>query len=293
MNHKSNANRRSRKRPPPKAQEGIGRRARWSPRFRDKIAIVVVTAILIPIVVFNLLSLYHADQPDQRSAAPGTVGSAAGPRAAIVDHLSLAQPNPAFVETATELLEHAGYAVDYYPAEEVTVEFYRHLPTWGHELIILRVHSARLRDEQGALTDLVGLFTSEPYSQARYVEEQKADRVRPSRIGYVSQGLSIYFGITPRFIESSMKGEFDDTTVILMGCDGLRSDETAKAFLERGARTFVSWSGPVSAGHTDAATEHLLQHLLVDGLTIQQAVVQTMADVGSDPSYGSVLRLYP
>jgi hypothetical protein len=49
----------------------------------------------------------------------------------------------------------------------------------------------------------------------------------------------------------------------------------------------------VSSEHTDATTERLLQHLLIDGLTIQEAVTQTMAEVGPDPSYDSVLRLYP
>lgn len=60
-----------------------------------------------------------------------------GPKkAAIVDQLSLTQPNPAFAETATGILEDAGYLVDYYPGEAVTVEFYRDLPTHGYDLIL-------------------------------------------------------------------------------------------------------------------------------------------------------------
>jgi hypothetical protein len=63
-------------------------------------------------------------------------------RAAIVDHLSLTEPNPAFADRATGVLEEAGYAVDYYPGEQVTVDFYRELPSRGYEMLILRVHSA-------------------------------------------------------------------------------------------------------------------------------------------------------
>jgi hypothetical protein len=297
MSGESKHKRRLRKPAAPKAQEGgppngAARRPRWSADFRDKIAILIVVAVLVPITVFTFLSLYRSGQPEQPSATPTMAGPAAQPRAAIVDQLSITEPNPTFVQTATDLLEQAGYAVDYYPGEQVTVEFYRNLPNRGHKLILFRVHSARLRDDQDALTDVVGLFTSEPYTDKRYVAEQRADLVRPSRIGYVNEGLSIYFGITPNFIKSGMKGKFDDTMIILMGCDGMRSIETADTFVKKGARAYVGWDGLVSSSHTDAATERLLQHLLIDGLPLQEAVAQTMAEIGPDPSYGSKLLMY-
>jgi NAD(P)-dependent dehydrogenase (short-subunit alcohol dehydrogenase family) len=97
----------------------------------------------------------------------------------------------------------------------------------------------------------------------------------------------------PGFIKSSAKGKFQGTTIILMGCDGLKSDAMAEAFVQKGAKAVVAWDGLVSPQHTDAAIERLLQHLLKDGLTLQEAVAQTMAEVGPDPSYESVLRLYP
>ena len=97
----------------------------------------------------------------------------------------------------------------------------------------------------------------------------------------------------PNFIKSSMKGNFPGTTIIIMGCDGLRSDSIAEAFVERGAKAVVGWDGLVSSAHTDAATERLLQHLLADGLPLQEAVAQTMAEVGPGPSYGSTLLAYP
>jgi hypothetical protein len=225
----------------------------------------------------------------------GVIGGPPGPKtAAIVDQLSLTEPNPAFLETATSTLQQAGYAVDYYPGEEVTVEFYRNLPTHGYELIILRVHSGLVVEryiETGSqtATDYVGLFTSEPYSDTKYSTE------RLGRLGEFQyyDGSPTYFGIAPNFVRWTMRGGFDEATIILMGCDGLKSDETAEAFLEKGAKAFIGWNGSVSAAHTDAATERLLRHLLIDGLDIQQAVTQTMADVGPDPAYGSSLLLYP
>ena len=294
MSRETKAKRRSRKRAPPKTQEGAAQeaaagRAKGSGGLRDKIAILVAAAILVPMVVFTFLNFYRSDHPDRQAAAPTMVGSAAGPRAAIVDHLSLTQPNPAFTEAATDLLEQAGYTVDYFPGEQVTVEFYRNLPAWDHELIILRVHSAlgRVGDRPA---DWVTLFTSDSYDKTSYRKDQTKQRL--SKVSYYEGGPE-YFGIMPGFIKSSMKGEFQGTTIIIMGCDGLRSDSMAEAFVEKGAKAVVAWDGLVSPQHTDAAIERLLQYLLKDKLTLQEAVTQTMAEVGPDPSYESVLRLYP
>jgi hypothetical protein len=289
MNRKSKAKRRASKRAPPDGQEEAGR-AKGSGDRRDKIAVLVAVAILLPIVVFTFLTFYRSDEPEQQSAAPTVAGPAAAPRAAIVDQLSLTQPNPAFAETATDLLEQAGYAVDYYPGEEVTVEFYRYLPTWGHELIIFRVHSAQGR-EDGQLADWVTLFTADSYDATWYRSEQAQHSL--SRVSYQEHGPK-YFGIMPGFIRSSMEADFPDTTIIIMGCDGLRSDKIAEAFVQRGAKAVVAWDGLVSSAHTDAATERLLQYLLIDELTLQEAIAQTMAEVGPDPTYDSTtLLLYP
>jgi len=287
MNRKSKPERRSRKRALSKAQQSA-RRAKGSGDLRDKIAILVAAAIIIPIVVFTFLTLHNSDS-DQEPPTPPVTDSTGGPRAAIVDHLGLTQPNPAFAEAATDLLEQAGYAVDYFPGEEVTVEFYRHLPTWGHELIILRVHSAlgRVGDQPA---DWVTLFTSESYDKTSHRKDQTKQRL--SKVSYYKGGPE-YFGVMPGFVRSSMKDDFQDATIITMGCDGLSSATMAEAFVQKGAKAFVAWDGLVSSEHTDTTTERLLQHLLIDGLTIQEAVTQTMAEVGPDPSYDSVLRLYP
>jgi hypothetical protein len=209
------------------------------------------------------------------------------PKAAIVDQLSLTSPNPAFVENATRTLEQAGYKVTYSPGEEVTLDLYRRLPSLAYKVIVLRVHSGV---ELGQPSQDVALFSAEPYSPTRYVEEQRTGRVA---LVYYYEGSPQYFGVTPDFVKASMVAKFDGTTIILMGCDGLRNDATARAFVGKGAKSFVSWSGPVSASHTDTATERLLQHLVIDGLSTREAVAETMAEVGPDPSFGSQLRYYP
>ena len=210
------------------------------------------------------------------------------PKAALVDQLSLTFPNQGFIDNTTEILEQAGYTVDYYPGEEVTVEFYRDLSTRHYELVILRVHSARFLLANGTLGDDVALFTGEPYDPEKYVEEGKAGSVGSA---HYSNTSASYFGITPSFVALAMEGNFEDSTVILMGCDGVRSDTMAKGFIYKGAETFISWTKPISASYTDAVTESLLKHLLIERLPLREAMLKTKADVGPDQIYGSELTV--
>jgi hypothetical protein len=242
-------------------------------------ALIVVCGLVAGLAAFFALTLGSGEQPG-------------APKAAIVDELSLTFSNPAFVQQATSMLEEAGYTVDYYPGEEVTVDFYRDLAAHHYEMVVLRVHSGRLRSSDGTLTDDVVLFTGEPYSRERYGEERKAEVLMKAR-SFVSDPPSYFFGIPAKFVESRMKGDFEGATVILMGCDGLRSNKMAEAFVRKGAATFISWDAHVSADHTDTATERVLRYLLIEKRTPSEAVAQTMAEVGPDPSYGSKLVLYP
>lgn len=219
-------------------------------------------------------------------------GPESGDRAAaIVDQLSLTQPNPDFAASATDILEQAGYSVDYYAGEEVTVDFYRDLPTHDYDLLILRVHSGMAEETDistGEKTkrDYVSLFTGEPYSPDKYPDEPLG---RLGKAEYY-EGASPLFGIAPDFILYSMRDSFDDTLIVMMGCDGLRSERTAQAFLDKGASAFVSWTRSVSASHSDAGTLRLLEKLLVEGLPVADAVDQTAAEMGPDPLYGARLR---
>jgi len=212
------------------------------------------------------------------------------PAAAIVDQLSFNAPNPGFVQQTTALLQQAGYRVDYYPYEEVDVDFYRRLPQRGYELIIFRSHADRLQAEwQGEPIDEVILFTSEPYDRGKYVSDQSANRLVIAQ--YDLEGEE-FFGIAPDFFNKTI-GDFDGATVIMMGCEGLLSTRTAEAFVDLGAQAYISWDEAVTASHTDSATSALLQHLLVEKRSASDSVEQTMADVGPDPVYGSRLAIYP
>ena len=222
-----------------------------------------------------------------------TEGSSDGPKTAvIVDQLSLTVPNQAFVTAATGLLEEAGYSVDYYSGEEITVDFYKSLPTRGYDYIVMRVHSGLYTEEgsgDGVDSEVtfLALFTNETYNQYTYIEEQEAGRIGKA---FYREGGEELFAIGPGFVSSSMEGRFDDTMIVMMGCDGLGTTVTADSFIQKGAEAFISWSQPVTASHTDAATEELLEKLLIEGLSTADAVERTAAELGPDPAYGAELR---
>jgi hypothetical protein len=226
--------------------------------------------------------LYHVDQSLQVHASPGSLA-----KAAIVDHLSISMPNPAFVKECTDILRGAGFGVDYYKGEQVTVEFYRNLPTLGYKLIVLRVHSAYIQKYLS-----LAMFTAEPYSKQRYVYEQLRNRVASGFIEPYHKGDPKHLVITDKFVRFSMKGSFDDTVIVMMGCSGIKKC-AATAFLQKGASAYVGWNGAVSARHTDRAIIQFLKYALIERQTIARAVAQAMADVGREPQYDSTLLFWP
>jgi len=254
-----------------------------------RIGLAVIVAILIAIV---LISGFLINSMLNQPSTSQPVNSTAEPKAAIVDQLSLTCPNQTFIETATNILKQAGYTVDYYSGEKVTVEFYRNLPTRNYALIILRVHStaAALEGEEFVETG-VSFFTSESYSQFKYVWEQLTDQLAIA--SYTMPEPPYYFAIFPKFVTSSMKGKFQNSTIIMMGCEGLNNTKMAEAFIQKGAKAYISWSQSVSADHTDIATANLLQHMLIQKQTIEQAVENTMKEIGPDPTDNSFLLYYP
>jgi len=267
---------------------GIKHKIREERKREERIGLAVIATILIAIISVSGFFINSMLNQPPTNPTSQTVSSTSEPKVAIVDHLSLTFPNQTFIKTATNILKQAGYTVDYYPGEKVTVEFYRNLPTYGYDIIILRVHSA-IGKEGGPP---VSLFTSEYYSQNRYVSEQLSDQL--TRVHYnIGNEEQLYFGILPNFVRSSMNGKFQNSIIIMMGCNGLTYLDMAKTFVERGAKVYISWTDSILASHTDLATTHLLQHFLIEKLTLKKAVQETFKEVGFDPVYESLIVYYP
>jgi hypothetical protein len=246
---------------------------------------VAAAALFLGLLVYSFLPQKSATNSDGSEQQP----AAAPQKIALVDQLSVQWPDPMFDQTAQAILNKTGFQVDYYPGKDVTVDFYRTLPSHNYKLIVFRVHSTGDTAVQGEPPWVV-FFTSENYSKTAYVQEQT-----DMRLVYVKflDSDQRYFGISPAFVVLSMEGTFNNTMIIAMGCEGLKYDSMAMAFIEKGAKDFISWNGTVSESHTDNATLFLLRHLVTEKKTIGEAVNETMNDVGPDPTYKSILTFYP
>ena len=257
---------------------GMKRKIREEKKKEERIGLAVTVAILIIIISISGFFIHSIlTSPPQKQETSST----SEPKATIVDHLSLSRPNQTFIDIATDILKQAGFAVDYYKGEEVTVEFYRNLPTHDYKIMILRVHSTAIYGQ---------LFTSEPYSSTKYVYEQLADQVL--KFSFYGEP-PYYFGISPLFVKYSMKGKFQNTTIIMMGCDGLKNTDMAQEFIEKGAKVYISWDGPILGSRNDPAIRRLLQHLITGKKTVERAVADTMKEFGPTPIDNSVLLYYP
>jgi hypothetical protein len=78
-----------------------------------------------------------------------------------------------------------------------------------------------------------------------------------------------------------------------MGCESYFYDDMAEAFIEKGASVYLGWSTIVSLEYVDAATLNLLNNLCTDKMTVADAVVRTMDEMGRDPHFDSYLKMYP
>jgi len=247
--------------------------------------------VFVVFLLFLIIYLFLQPSDVDKNLPEDQLGT---PRAAILDQLSLYLPNQAFVQSSMAILTNDGFEVDYYGENEVTVELYRKLPSLGYDLVILRVHSG-LMQKGGEITRNVAFFTSEPYSTTKHISEQLNDEVSvgiPSLEPFEGDEEA-YFVITPKFVRSSMDGRFDNTLIIMMGCDGLAYTPMAEALIERGALAYIGWNDVVTIDYVDNATLHLLNGLIAERKTIWDAVMDTREEVGPDPYYPAELVFYP
>ncbi len=218
----------------------------------------IAIAVMITLALTGLFLYFQADKSRQ-------------PKAAIIDQLSSSQldkvsrfPNPVFVETAKQLLYKRFPEVEYY-SDNATVDQYRYLPSLGYELIVWRVHSAL--DEEN---HFVAVCSSERYNPEKYQQYSGSQLT----LCNITNDPNLYFAITPNFVHECMSGKFKDTIIILMSCNGLkeRFHKTADAFIEKGARVFISWDGWIRPSDNDHAITLLLEYLINENNTIRDAV---------------------
>ena len=223
--------------------------------------------MMISIMMLSSLGIGSWIQQTYISQSRATGGT---PRAALIDELSVTNPDPSFIKNMTKMLSSSGYNVDYYGPKDVTVDLFRTLPLQSYAIVIIRSHTASSQS----------IITSQPYSSSQYVYEQVVNEVGSAEL---MGSTMTYFSISASFVRDAIQGNFHGAIVIAMGCATFQGrPDMANAFIKKGASVFVGWDGTVSPQHTDSATQDLLWSL-VHGKGVREAV----GDVGGpDPTYG-------
>lgn len=213
--------------------------------------------------------------------AHGDVGSPVL-RAVVVDALSVEHPNELFDNEAGDVLEQAGFEVDLFSGGVVTVDFLKGL-AGGYRVVILRMHSAISAQNE------LYLFTAEPFSGDKFVQERQARVVKEA---FASEGSQSVFAVNWGFVKRLMTGKFNGSVVVAMGCESGVDEMLASEFIGQGAVAFVGWSGPVLLSHSESATLRLLKGLCVERFAVTAAVEKANSEAGADPLSGAVLKCY-
>lgn len=203
-------------------------------------------------------------------------------RAALIDPLFSSSPNSAFVNSINKTLRSVGFSIDVYQGNVVTVDFLKNLPS-GYKLVILRMHSALSKSG-----DLY-LFTAEPYSASKYVQERYFRLVKEA---YATDNSTPVFAVNWGFVKKCMSGKFDGALVMVMGCEGASDLQLVKEFVNQGAVGCVGWNGPVLLSHSDMAILHLVEMIYLHKMPLEEAVSETNENVGKDPVWDSILECY-
>lgn len=215
-------------------------------------------------------------------------GSASGPKALIIDQLSLTQPNASALAVWTNTLRQGGYAVDVISGLDVNVDLYSRLPGLGYRVVVIRSHSGSRYDREGKVMEETFIFTNEPYDESKYPFLQLKDAVAPVK---VTPSSPSYFALGPKYMINEGRGTFPHTVIIMGGCAGLRLEDLAGAFFARGASCYISWDASVSAGYLDRAIGILLPKLMSE--SVESAVSETASEMGFEEPYNAKSEVLP
>jgi len=205
------------------------------------------------------------------------------PKAVIIDQLYNEIPSKEFHDKVTEYLTDSGYKVDIYTTDEITIDFYKKLPSMNYEYIVVRSHALG----EGMVDNSASLFTGEKYSDHKYIKEQF--------LGHIGKGIPILYGdmkkltveeivnkayyvIGSKFVEEVMIGDFNDSTIILGGCETAKDSQLAEAFLKRGASEVIGWTGLVDSSHNVSVILDVMNKTLVNGVEMEDALQSVMKD---------------
>lgn len=245
-------------------------------RRRLKVGLIAVASclLILSISFFLWTSSTTSPQPTQQTTVEV-------PKAAILDALYGGSQDLAYEQSLTNYLSTAGYSVDVFRGENVTIDLLGNIG--GYKVLILRIHSAI-----GSGGGFLYLFSGEKYTPSKYVQEQLSGAVREA----ITFDNVSYFAINAVFLGGNNPIGLKDSTIILMGCNGTGSAYSIQRLLDKGIKAYIAWSGYVDLSYSDETTLALVKALYLEKSSVQAAVEGAMKEAGTEPGYNSVLECY-
>lgn len=241
---------------------------------------LLVLLILVVVLGLGLLFLRYTFLP----VLPGNPG--AGRIALVADSLAEDYPNPGLIDHIARVLREAGYRVEVYYNESVSMELYSRLT--GYDVVILRIHGGKAvyRGPDGGLHRINGLFTGLPWREE--YEPYRASWVATRAFPYGSNRA--YLAVLPRFFEERLVGRFrPGSVVVVASCYSLYTRDIADALAEKGLSGFIGWRGPVTVEYMDRALRLLVDKVFLENKTWEEAVGEVNRLLGPDPYYHQYL----
>jgi len=220
-------------------------------------------------------------------------------RAVIIDQLHKDIPNLKLQADAQRMLEDAGYKVDLYTTDEITVDFYKNLPSMNYHFILIRSHGGEdLSDENPTF-----LFTGEKYSKEKYTVEQISRQIGYGIPFYEEEleelkesGQDVfdqaYFTVGAKMVKDGMVGTFPDSIIIVGGCESARSHDLMESFIKKGAKYVLGWRSTIYSQDNDKAIIWLLDGILVKKVSLYDAVAEINKELRPDFKNPALLKLF-
>jgi len=216
--------------------------------------------------------------------------------AAIIDQLHDLFPNKSAQQKALKYLESAGYDVDIYTTEDITVDFYKKLPSMNYKFIYIRTHSL----EVFQLENSTFLFTGEKYDIDKYIMEQLSGQVHKAiPLSDQSSDEAIknarsdpdasYFTIGSKLVDEQMIGKFPQSVIIIGGCESVRKLDLAQSLIFRGASSVIGWDRSIISIENDQVMLALLEETLINKIGFNDAIISVMEEFGQNLAYSSKL----
>jgi len=220
-------------------------------------------------------------------------------RAAIIDQLHNDLPNFELQADAKRMLEDAGYEVDLYTTDEITVDFYKNLPSMNYHFILIRSHGG----EDLSYEYPTRLFTGEKFNKEKYTGEQIYRQVG---YGFPIYGEDLeelkesdqdvfdnaYFTVGTKMVDDGMVGTFPDSIIIVGGCQSARSHDLMESMIRRGADHVLGWDATIESKDNDTAMMWLLEEILVNQVPLYDAVAEINKEMVPNFENSNILKLF-